>query len=148
MTDDDGAYVQFAAPNVPYSAIRVPLVADGTQAAEWIDRALKMAVYLDKKFIEAFPEAQRAPAPQQPRPQQGQRPPQQQYQGGGQMSVIFDGNGDPCCSMHKTREGFPRPMKWFDANGGRPEGFKCTAKKKDGTYCTNAHAGTVAAGAF
>lgn len=84
------SYVQFAVPDVPYSAIRFPLVDSPIEAAALADRALKMAAYLQRKFHEAFPsetppqhvephqepqERARRPAPQRqaPRGARGER---------------------------------------------------------------------------
>ena len=131
----EAPYVQFGAPGVPFSAIRVPLPSDPAEAAAWIDRALKVAAYLQRKFAETFPEPVQAP---QNRPQQAQRPSganrpaqgQNRPRGGsGGLTVLYTEDG-PCCSMHKTSEGTPRPMRDFGDN------YKCTAKKRDGTYCT------------
>ena len=66
------AYIQLAIPGVPYSAIRVPLPADPVEAAKWTDRALKTALYLSRKFREAFPEPE-PEAPQRPQ-ERAQRP--------------------------------------------------------------------------
>lgn len=68
---ESAPYVQFGIPGVPYSAIRVPLMSSPVEAAAWADRAIKMAVYLAKKYAEAFPDAK--PEPQEPRPRPQQR---------------------------------------------------------------------------
>lgn len=69
--------------------------------------------------------------------ERGAQPPQQaprggsaSYSRGGGLSVVWV-NEEPCCSMHKTSEGRPRPMRSFG------DVAKCTAKKRDGSYCTN-----------
>ncbi len=50
-----------------------------------------------------------------------------------------DGNAAPACSQHKASDGRPRPYKYFAANPpSYPDArYKCTAKKRDGTYCVN-----------
>lgn len=50
-----------------------------------------------------------------------------------------DGNPAPACPQHKASDGRPRPYKFFAANPPNfPDArYKCTAKKRDGTYCVN-----------
>lgn len=107
-------YVQFSVPQVPYSAIRVPLVADPQEAAAWVDRALKVASYLQRHYAALFPQEEPHyepfPEPQQ-RPQQA---PQQQAAGQA-----------PVCNLHN------KPMKPSKFGGG----WYCASKLADGTYC-------------
>ena len=70
---ESAPYVQWGIPAVPFSAIRIPLVTDPVEAAAWADRGLKMAVYLARKYAEAFP-ATSQPEAAQPRHSEAQQP--------------------------------------------------------------------------
>ena len=91
------------------------------------------------EFVNPNP-APSAPPVQQPpvaAPQGAQNGPQQ----GSALTIVYvhddQGNMVPACSMHKTNTGTPRPFRHFEANNMGPAVWKCTAKKKDGSYCTN-----------
>lgn len=128
LSIEAAAYLQFAVPGVPYSAVRVPISDDRQATAAWIDRAIGVASYFAGKFAVAFPNAPR----EESRAANSARPAQPGRGGYQQREAVVYVDGEPCCGMHKTREGGPRPMRDFGDN------FKCTAKKKDGSYCTNA----------
>lgn len=77
------------------------------------------------------------PAPSAPqnvaqRPQPAPSPtPQQQTP----REPFYNAQGEPCCPVHKGRDGQPRTMRFFEANQHGPANYKCTAKKRDGSYC-------------
>lgn len=132
------AFVQLPIPGISYSVVHLPMNPSWT-IEEWVSMTKRLVDALEATFPQ--PEApQYTPAPQQQPAYAQQRPPQQPQQGypprQQAQSVVFDPAGNPCCGVHKTREGFPRPMKdWGDGSYG------CTAKKRDNTYCTNKYQG-------
>ena len=128
------AYVQFGVPDVPFSAIRFPLVEDPKAAAEITDRALKMAVYLKRKYQEAFPDAppqaQQRPAgapPARERPRGGT-----QRQGGGKFASrgekyeLYEGETCDICDG---------PVGIYPQTGKmRSDKLVCLGKCKDDQY--------------
>jgi len=146
----DGTYIQFGIPDVPYSAVRIPIGADYS----WY---LAEAATFRAKFRDTFAspvpaeyggpvypdEPPPPPEPDQPhhapaaRSQGPQRAPQNPQGTGAIYVTNDDGEMVPACPMHKTNTGTPRPMRYFEANGRYEATYKCTAKKKDGTWCTN-----------
>lgn len=59
----DDAYLQFGVPGLPYSAVRIPLVADLEEQDEWVARAMNAAQLLANAYYEAFGGAESRPEP-------------------------------------------------------------------------------------
>jgi len=139
----DGSYIQFGIHGVPYSAIRIPLGVDYDLWMADVERFVaaytrrfgghieRAAVQQGAQYVPPSPPP--PPPPPPPMENHGTTGTSASYRPSGGPSVVYvydeTGNQVPACSIHKTSSGTPRPMRNF---GDRQ---KCTAKRRDGSYC-------------
>lgn len=121
------SHVEFGIPGVTGGVVRIALLEDAEAMRAEVVRGLKVATYVREKWAGTFPEPEQTTENTRSDTREQVRTPAP----AGSAAVVFNAANEPCCPQHKTREGFPRPMKDWG------ERFACTAKKKDGTYCTN-----------
>lgn len=127
----EGEYLQFGIPDVPFSAVRVPIGGDAATVAANLEIALKTATWFHAKFIAAFPPPARPEPAQRPQGSRsgGGRP--QQRRGGGSGTSRTDrfeqtdGECDICGG----------PVGIYPRTGNmRSDKIVCLGKCKDDEY--------------